>query len=477
VVAQFLAEDSAVNRSARYTTGDTRDRGISDDSVSQSHFAKFTIEIAMNALRFNDKTPAPPPNYQSRKVQIRLLGLVFALMLVIAMAIEARDPANFAWMWHLDGTTSTPPPITEESKVDRTPNSDPETKLREDFLTHVVTHISEEQRDTLLRRLDSQLDPTRDYGDRTEGDFLASPLVAVTESYFDNAFERLGPDDGPKWKPLLVDLQERWNAEVIQQVIENRRDLTNIGLLVALRSTLEDEILRLVKDNTMFERRESLAWRAMLRRAMQESENAEPIATTRLQLAEQPAGYRGRAISVGGRVLRGYTVEAKPNPFDIEKYNVLWIRPHGADHLPIAIYCLQLPAGFPPLEPLREGGNRIDEEIESTGWFYKHWAYASSTGLSLAPLLVARSVVWYPRTREVESQLNPMFIAVQVLLAVAFAAVFSRFVYRWSRWANVSRQQLAGESRIEELTPDDLGPGVSDGLRQMEREERGKQPE
>lgn len=451
----------------------------------------------MNPLRFKNKRSAPPPNYQSRKVQMRLLGLVFAFMLVIAMAIEARDPAHYAWMWHLDDAASKPPPTTEEPTIDPAPRTGPVEQLRRDFLNHVVTSVSESERDVLLRRLDTRLDPTRDYGDHSQDQIIVGILEAAADSYFSRAFEGLSPDDEAKWKPLLVELQDRWSAAVIGRVRQdssisvgegagagatiiepkNRYDLRQVDLLVGLRDGLEDEVLRRVKDNTMFERRESLAWRAMLRRAIQESEHAELIVTTRLQLAEQPTAYRGRAISVGGRVLRGYTVKAQPNPFEIETYQVLWLRPNGADHLPIAIYCLQLPAGFPTLEPLREDGNRIDEEVKLTGWFYKHWAYASPTGLSLAPLLVASSVTWYPQVKEAPSRSNAIPLAVQVLLAAAFAGVFTRFVYRWSRWSNVTRQRLAGESRIEQLTPDDLGPSVGDGLRQLERKEkRGQEP-
>ncbi len=54
------------------------------------------------------KTPvdgrrAPPPNYHSRSVQLRLLCLVFALMTVLLLMFEAAKPSTWQALWGGDG--------------------------------------------------------------------------------------------------------------------------------------------------------------------------------------------------------------------------------------------------------------------------------------------------------------------------------------------------------------------------------------
>jgi hypothetical protein len=60
------------------------------------------------------------------------------------------------------------------------------------------------------------------------------------------------------------------------------------------------------------------------------------------------------------------------------------------------------------------------------------------------------------------------------------ALVIARIVLRWSRWDNVSSQRLAGESRVDTLSANDLGPSVEDALRDLKNrdlKDRDEEPE
>lgn len=60
----------------------------------------------------------PPPNYYSRKEQLRLFALCGLFMLVLVMMNEARKPSTWQWMW---GETSSEipndPPITTRREI------------------------------------------------------------------------------------------------------------------------------------------------------------------------------------------------------------------------------------------------------------------------------------------------------------------------------------------------------------------------
>ena len=74
-----------------------------------------------------------PPDYFSRKVQVRLLLMVFLFGFVIILIERARDPQLYRWRWTLAETTETDevqpttskpvatlpsPPNTEQSQLD-----------------------------------------------------------------------------------------------------------------------------------------------------------------------------------------------------------------------------------------------------------------------------------------------------------------------------------------------------------------------
>ncbi|MFP6670787.1 MAG: hypothetical protein VB857_05165, partial [Pirellulaceae bacterium] len=49
----------------------------------------------------------PPPNYFSRKVQLRLLLMVFLFMFVIILIEQAGDPRLYRWIWTFSETAET----------------------------------------------------------------------------------------------------------------------------------------------------------------------------------------------------------------------------------------------------------------------------------------------------------------------------------------------------------------------------------
>lgn len=154
------------------------------------------------------------------------------------------------------------------------------------------------------------------------------------------------------------------------------------------------DLLRAVRDDTVFRAADGPAWFAIWR--MLAAERAGDAAVPRgrdvsfAQLFEQPASYRGRRVRFAGTVRRLQEVEAAPNDDGIERTWQAWVEPADGPASPIVVYFLALPAGIPT-------GMRVDVPVTVDGVFFKRWAYQASDAIRLAPLVMAAEPRLAPR--------------------------------------------------------------------------------
>jgi hypothetical protein len=154
-----------------------------------------------------------------------------------------------------------------------------------------------------------------------------------------------------------------------------------------------------------------------------------------LQLDQQPGAYRGRVVRVSGVVRSAKLVAAPDNGFGIKEYYQLWLQPERNSPNLLVVYCLKLPADFPL-------GNELAEPAHATGFFFKRWAYQSQTGVTTAPLILARSVAWQPPPAPPPRQ-EPLGeqMVVSLIAAILLAAlVLALFVVRGRRGGAPRRQ-------------------------------------
>jgi hypothetical protein len=131
------------------------------------------------------------------------------------------------------------------------------------------------------------------------------------------------------------------------------------------------------------------------------------------QLFRQPNEYRGRLVTVSGRVHAVHRIELFKNEYGIKEYYQVWLAPFENRTSPIVVYCLGLPKGFPT-------GKKVAEEAEVTGFFLKRWAYQATDAVRTAPELLAKTLEW--RKRPLMRQESPGGIG-SLLLIVAAAIV------------------------------------------------------
>ncbi len=202
------------------------------------------------------------------------------------------------------------------------------------------------------------------------------------------------------------------------------------------------DYLGAVRDDTVFRPAESDAW-FHLGALLARTDNEKLVAAAEgpvsyVQLQEQPKAYRGHLVTVRGVARGAKRVAAAENAFDVQQYYQLWIQPDRAASDLIALYCLELPEGFPLGEP-------IDAECAATGFFFKRWAYESRGGIATAPLVVARTLDWQPPA--VEGQRPAAPAGEQFLMALVAALVLAAVVLGFVIWrGRTTMRRRAGAS-------------------------------
>lgn len=162
------------------------------------------------------------------------------------------------------------------------------------------------------------------------------------------------------------------------------------------------ERLQAIKDDTAIRASEHDALAHVIEvlhdAAAAELDAAKHAEVTFAQLYQQPQLYRGQWVQLAGQVRRADWIRAPRNDVGVERLAELWLQPDGAPANPVAIYLLELPAGFPL-------GLQLTEPVVVRGFFFKRWLYNARDSLRTTPLLVGKTLIW---SREAPAALEPV---------------------------------------------------------------------
>lgn len=475
-----------------------------------------------------DRRHRPPPDYFSRRMQWKILGLVFLTLTVVALMFEARNPDNWRWMWELPGRGGDERPSTDAATVGPQGSQRPGDQVSEDGIAREpivrgpAGHLTVEQLqeasaseswavarqdgwsyvlDALpasmrrqvfdgLWRQRQQLsgDDAPDAPswesvvDRMEGlwgEYQASGLVSVAQ---DSIY--LSDDQKRHCLEVLERLREAW-----QQDIESLRALAPPARLTpaqnrrldALQQVLDRTAFAAIEDGQVLRATETEAWlrswEILAGQSAQALQAAEgPVSA--LQLSEQAAAYRGKLVRIRGVARLGYRVPARENRCGIDQYYVLWVRGADRSDSPLVVYCRDLPAGFPELAQRSDEveGTRLDEHVELSGIFFKRWLYVSRGGLNSAPLVLAQVTDWNPEASRLPQGAPPWFwgrrLALAILAAALLGVLVAWIVYRTSRQTEaIAAAVREGPGTLPLFHEHQVQAGVPDRLRQLARRE------
>jgi hypothetical protein len=459
-------------------------------------------------------------------VQVRVLVLVFSLLLVIVMMLEARKPQN--WQWMFAGSKSRVAPASRDKEIDtRLP---PERVRPEDPLGTVYANESVAARPASTSELAKEIaavDDAEDARQRIRRDAWRDILKqlgrderTILERLLRNS--RGGPaistEDLGKWSTAFSKVDQAWKdyltsssdavlvagdelpAEQRSQLLNALRDLevewANLlrrGLravledrpwteleretLAKLQATLDELASAAIRDDMVFRAEEQTAWFRSFEKLLALSDrelSRQSLGNVGfVQLFRQTNEYRGQLVTISGTAELAYRVAAPQNDLAIDRYYVFWLRPGDGSDSPMVVYALELPEGFPAVG---SDHTTLSEELTCTGTFFKRWAYASHDGIRTAPMILVKRPAWQP-TPSTFSVKRPSFAnTMAVVLGLAVLAIaIARWVYCASNSLAAHRPAASREPTSQEfaaLAERKIGPTISEALQQLADHEK-----
>lgn len=225
---------------------------------------------------------------------------------------------------------------------------------------------------------------------------------------------------------------------------------------------LDPSVLKAVKDDTPFRDEEQAAWFGLFgilrdadSRALQRASLGN---VTYVQLFDQPDVYRGKLVTLGGVVRRTETMNAPKNEAGIAAYTRAILEPADGSNNPIILYVLELPEGFP-------AGPDVSAKVTLTGYAFKRWVYTAQDGLRLAPVVLAKTLRWYPAPEEQPAPRRSPSVVVVLAGGLMFAAVLLFSVIRRTRMKHPIE-----EADLSDIPLDTAETGVAPEVTEENRE-------
>lgn len=190
---------------------------------------------------------------------------------------------------------------------------------------------------------------------------------------------------------------------------------------------VDADLLAFVRDKTLFSNEDNPSSQNLLdvlnRTDEQELRNASKNDVTYAQLFRQPSHYRGRLVTVSGRVIRVTRMQLPKNKYGLTHNYEVVLYPNVRPRSPILLYCLNLPKDFPT-------GNELSEKAEATGFFFKNCVYPWEDKFFVVPTILSKTLHWRkppPPVKESSSEVQMILLGVGIAALLALAMAW--FVY------------------------------------------------
>jgi hypothetical protein len=443
---------------------------------------------------------------------IKLILLVLMLLVVVYCMIKARNPETWAWMGFenqpekaANGKKAVEPPVQKNFSSDADvsvspaiPNHETENaqkKIQDDspfdiqlanldrkiesveqeFWQQVFDRLSDEQKrdfHSLLRFAagtttadDKQIEAYR---------LLVAGIDRWRQKYHGQLLEHVTsiPEDAAdkkkSWSEILFQVQKNWSEDLkpglSARLAGDRVDQSHRAVLQRIRQNFLQPVLQAVVDSTPVARtQDAVAWLMV----WEQLQSIDPWigskdstrSVSQVELSSQPSRFRGQWVEVEGSVRAAQRKPLKNHALGFDQFYVLWIRATGGATIPICVYALDLPAGFPPVT---EKMTELDEPIVAQGIFFKIRSYEANGGWRECPLVLCQSFAWNPRaTKAISSRGEmpslPWMVSALVAMGILSAA-FAFWVYRTTSTrrhrSQVEEKRIAGVVQQLATNPD-----------------------
>jgi len=270
------------------------------------------------------------------------------------------------------------------------------------------------------------------------------------------------PPDNIQWKDLLNRFSEEWAAllnEIEQYYSDSPQEsrateLPSHEFRTAVTSFLDDRMVHGLRDAAPWRPKETLAfWRMLQRGGNYECpcDKDPPLISTQQLEADFPQLKAGW-VRFRGTVRRVDFVKRAYPAFQLDNYRVLWLQGADGSSQPVAVYTT-----FSSAKQLEDAvAGLVFPEVEVIGLVGKRLAYASPTGLQIAPTLFAGSLLRYAPDTIPTTTPDNSAIATQALTAGLVAMLIS-LLFVIPAWIQFRSTARTGQRRFGSRIPAWLG--------------------
>ena len=234
------------------------------------------------------------------------------------------------------------------------------------------------------------------------------------------------------------------------------------------------ELLTTIKDNTVMRAAENEAWLKMFEvlssKTPDELQQLSIGQVSFAQLFQQTEFYRGQIVTVKGAIRRAEEIEPRQQANGIDQLFRWIVEPGGGSNAPIVVYSLEKPAAFVLGDDLREEGQFV-------GFCFKRWAYLAGDGSRIAPVILAKNVVWQPPTPETPVQIPSSSTATLIVAGLAMlATAIAVSVYRSSTSLRPEIARLRTSADLAVFDEQNVLPQVGESLQDLAESHRQDEP-
>ncbi|MEZ6088278.1 MAG: hypothetical protein R3C05_09690 [Pirellulaceae bacterium] len=382
----------------------------------------------------------------SRSTIRRLGTLVLALVLVLLLMQRAGDPEVYRKLFGKLGipvaSSDGVPLQTEPRFLPATPKQDATSESFE----RIIGMLRDEDVDRLTRRLATLRHAS------TEASAITSDSTTTDESKdkdadsIDGGLVGLGATLASAARE--VGYADPTALEIaITQTPSETNSRSDDQLLLKLQAALDKAYFKTVEDGTVWNSGDFKALYRTLQRVDDRALSDDPVYVGVVPLIEQSVIYRGRRVRTSGQVVRITMVDAQPNPFNVQSYAMVWLRPIDGSERPLVV-CT------PRLAP-QVAAAEIDHSslegplVDVDGLFLKRYLYRSVGGYEQAPMLIGDIRLAMGRPSKAADRPSPVsrsFLNGVVLVSAAIGVLMTGIVY-WTSQRNERFQRKLRQKR------------------------------
>jgi len=183
-------------------------------------------------------------------------------------------------------------------------------------------------------------------------------------------------------------------------------DWSDRETLWALRFAMDRWALGRVDQSSVWKGTDRLAFYRFMKIAPASLSGDRPTRASVVSLLQQPDVYLHRTVAVTASVARAIPHKGTGNPFGIEEYWELWLRPRDGGERPLVLFVGEV---SPEIRRVGPDASLVDgPTISAEGVYLKRLAYRSASGSELAPAIVGRAIALQSQSSAIVSPPAPV---------------------------------------------------------------------